>query len=444
MSRRSILLVLVLATACLAAPLALMAENRAGSMLRFDGVIEIMPADGYIGTWTISDREVEVLSERTIVETLAPAEVGASVNVTARELGDGSLQAMAIVVKLDSTSPRYVCIRGYVERIAVANFVVQGRIIHFDRSTQIEGEFVEGALVVVQAVYQEDMLHAVRIRVIERATNRYIPFRGEVERISNTAWLIGGQVLQIDENTVIYDDPQIGDYVKGRAKIGNDGKLLAVVIDLVTPVSQIEEITFSGPIQRLPSRLVGSWLIGGLTVLVNKETVIEGEPAVGLQAEGIAIRYGQGVPVAQQITVSDSAELESIRGEIKRMSPGGGIGRWVVGDWQVWVNDDTEILGDPQVGATVKISGWALSRSLFRAVMLEVTAPPTEDASDTPSPDPRPYPDPQPGPDPSPSPEPDPTSEADPAPSPEPQPEPSPEPDPSHKRPVEPGGPGRP
>jgi hypothetical protein len=58
-----------------------------------------------------------------------------------------------------------------------------------------------------------------------------VEFEGTVNSISSSVWVIGGQPVQIDSDTDIEDDPQVGDTVKVKAVQLSDGTLVAEKIE---------------------------------------------------------------------------------------------------------------------------------------------------------------------------------------------------------------------
>ncbi|MGD2050662.1 MAG: DUF5666 domain-containing protein, partial [Chloroflexota bacterium] len=56
---------------------------------------------------------------------------------------------------------------------------------------------------------------------------------GQVESITRQSWMIDGQFVNVDDSTEIDDDIELGDMVRVRAEMGDDGLMAANEIQLV-------------------------------------------------------------------------------------------------------------------------------------------------------------------------------------------------------------------
>ena len=64
-----------------------------------DGVVEVMPADGLIGTWQVSGTTVQVTETTRIDQEMGALVVGAPVEVEGAAQADGSILATEIEVE---------------------------------------------------------------------------------------------------------------------------------------------------------------------------------------------------------------------------------------------------------------------------------------------------------------------------------------------------------
>jgi len=387
MSIRRVLIfasVLLVALGLVLAPAAI-AENAHGQVVRFQGLIESRPDAEIAGEWVVDGRAVQVTADTILVEAEGSAEVGARVMVVAEKLNDETLEAILIRVLADEPPVHEVTIRGQATEVAEDHIIVNSLAILITDETEISGDDLEvGAFVKVEAVVEDETITALRINVLSH--HRYVEFRGEIESIADDAWVVDGKTVAIDEDTTISGEAEVGDQATVRAKVLDDGSLLAVWIRVHEPTPEPVEETFTGIIQRFPPSLQGFWLIGGKMVVVDSDTIINGAPVVGAEATVRGYQRARGAWRALEITVGEAPELIEFTDTVTRM-PRGGLGRWVIGDWKVIVTPETEIEGEPLVGAVVHVQAQELGVGALVAVSIEVISTPTPTPT-TPAPEP--------------------------------------------------------
>lgn len=98
--------------------------------------------------------------------------------------------------------------------------------------------------------------------------------QGTVMDIHPELWMISGVAISITQETIVYENPLVGDVVYAEGRILEDGSWLADQILLAgeQPVS-----SFTGAVEAMGSV---TWQISGINVIVNQETDVIGE--VGL------------------------------------------------------------------------------------------------------------------------------------------------------------------
>jgi len=115
-----------------------------GSATEFFGTIQSLPATGFIGAWTISDRSVQVTSSTTIEREDSQPAVGAFVEVQGWLQTDGSVRASRIEVKGTVEDSGPVSFTGAVQDLPatgqVGDWVVDGRTVRVTTSTSINEE----------------------------------------------------------------------------------------------------------------------------------------------------------------------------------------------------------------------------------------------------------------------------------------------------------------
>ena len=202
--------------------------------VRLEGTIESIEPQ----FWIVDGRRV-LFDENTLFEGAQWAAVGRRAAV------DGLLvqtdgHVLALHIKVEPPPPpekpvETVEFKGTVERIDGDAWTVNGTRVLVDANTVIEGTPQVGATAQVKAVRRDDgSLLATRI-VVESPQERVVEFEGPIDSIESGHWIVGGRVVQIDANTVIEGDPQVGSVAEVQAVERSDGTLLARRIRILPP-----------------------------------------------------------------------------------------------------------------------------------------------------------------------------------------------------------------
>ena len=307
---RIALLTLVMLLATLAAPLSgVLAEgaDRFRPVVRFEGVITERP-ESKTGTWVISGQQVEVVPRTQIVDARGRAIVGARVMVIARRLADDSLQA--VLVRVIEPAVHVIRVNGFVAELGTDYLVVNALTINYNDDTEITGELLEGTFVRVLAQVTESGYLALRIDVTPGLHSRVVVFRGTIVSMDDNLWTIGERQVTVGDETTIVGTPEPGSEVEVRARVQEDGSLLALRIVVLNR-------TWTGLIQKLPrggaeNGWVGQWIVGDRPVVVNAETEIVGTPEVGKTATVDALCPTPGHCVATRIEVTETVTTETL------------------------------------------------------------------------------------------------------------------------------------
>jgi hypothetical protein len=288
---------------------AALAESPSGrQVVHFQGLVQSRPTDTKVGTWVISGQSVQVVQGTQILQIRGRAEVGAKVDVTARQLDNGQLEAKVIMVMQPAVA--LTVIRGQLTEFGTDYLVVNGLRIQYNSETRIVGTLAVGATVRVQALVTAAQYLAKVIEVLPAPQREVIRFAGAIESFSATQWTVGGRQVSIDAQTRILGTPAVGQQAKVLALVREDESLLALVIQVVPAPETVE---WTGVIRRMPSSRTGPWLIGDRLVFVDANTEIVGTPAVGSTAHVHAVRTGQRPLLATRIeivTVTPTTSLE--------------------------------------------------------------------------------------------------------------------------------------
>ncbi len=331
------------------------------SIIEFTGQVESKDA-AIPGDWVIDGRTVHVSRWTHFNASPATILIGDHVEVRAEQRPNGVLLAISIK---ETQGPTQVHFTGVIEEIADDYWGVDGKTVRIVENTIILGDEPDVGDIADVVVYEtNDGLVAKRIVVVTGTQSIFFP--GFIKEMTEDAWVIqtpaGEKNVTITKDAVIEGDtPDVGDRVKIWAKVTADG-LVAIRI-LVKDVPS--EAHFRGRIQEMNDDF---WVVAYQTVTVSEDTVIEGDdPHVGDAAEVWALSTADGL-VATRILVTSTTRYAIVRGAVESISDA----LWVIGGRKVDVNEDTKILGHPEIGdqviAIVRVQddGSLMARSIHK------------------------------------------------------------------------------
>ena len=215
------------------------------------------------------------------------------------------------------TQTRFAFLHGTIQGVDVANsaFTMLFRVVHVDANTVFSGgtsngrvkglaDLARGQIADVTVVASPLGLLAVRVSAHGYPVPPPLPFafRGVVRSIAPDQWTIDGKVVGITNETKIVGDPKVGDTVEVLAKIQDP----------------------PNPAMGMPSRIVA--------ILIAK------------------------LPVVSPPTPGSGREF-TFEGQVQSIPPTATqIGVWKIGGKDVNVTAQTEIVGSPKVGDTVRVN----------------------------------------------------------------------------------------
>jgi hypothetical protein len=159
------------------------------------------------------------------------------------------------------------------------------------------GDLVTGMYAMVAVVVNSGGLLATSVDAIGFVTPpELFAFRGAVQTITSTAWTIAGRVVQVDSDTKIVGDPQVGDIVDVVALVHNPppgslapSYLVAISITKATAITPPPPgaTEFDGIVESIPAAPtangapLGHWKISSRDVIVNGLTKVDTGIVVG-------------------------------------------------------------------------------------------------------------------------------------------------------------------
>jgi hypothetical protein len=194
---------------------------------------------------------------------------------------------------------------GFVTRIEGGWWTIDEVTVETDADTQYSGNPGVGSKVeVIVAIRPNGSLVAIAIRTIGAPQPTPSPweFVGIVEGIDGDAWNIGGSRVKVTGETVLEQNPGIGDTVEVKGQL-RGGVIWALRIKALREI----EYHFEGVVELIEG---GSWVISGNRIIVDGATQISGDPTIGSRVQVRAVRRADGQLYAKSITAAPEPTAE--------------------------------------------------------------------------------------------------------------------------------------
>lgn len=230
---------------------------KSGGGFKFYGTVESLPA-GWIGTWVVSGRAVQVTPGTQIKQKYGAPAVGAYVEVRGWLQPDNSVSATKVEVKSGSGGGSGISFKFYgtVSSLPsapgwIGTWIVGGRNVQVTASTWIKQRYgapAAGAYVEVKGWLQADgSVNATRIEVKSSpgggygggVGGGYVKFYGIVENLPTTPgwaglWVVSGRTVNVTASTWIkqkYGAPVLGGRVEVKGIQQPDGSINASQVE---------------------------------------------------------------------------------------------------------------------------------------------------------------------------------------------------------------------
>jgi len=184
-----------------------------------------------------------------------------------------------------------------------------------------------------------------------------VKFEGTIEAIGLKKWVIQGVTVFVSACAEIIEaggKAEVGARVTVSATWQADGNLWANWIRVDRPAGgDGEVIEFTGLIERIETQ---RWVVGGVEVCILPDTVIEGQPKVGVPARVRAqwrADCWQALKITTYPVIGGEGQVQ-FEGTIEAMGPA----LWVVSGVAVEITADTAIAGQPRVGGRVEVTAY--------------------------------------------------------------------------------------
>ena len=288
-------------------------------------------------------------------ESGVDAPIALEINVTRRPADPGE-KPVAAHAEVDDE----VRIHGVLEAIDGHVWTVDGHDFSIDADTKIEDAVTIGQLVDVEALLLADgTVLATEIEVEEEdkiaSTTR---IRGIFEGTDDAGrWLISGTPVIVNDDTDTDGMPEIGQTVKVKAILIEDGSLVAREIENKHGSRGHDdadgEIKIEGIFEGFTDD--GRWIVNGVKFAVSPLTKIEGKPAVGGSVEIKAIMSDDGKLVATKIESDGDSDKRKSETEIHGVITEVLTDAIVVNGFTIVLSDLTEIDVELVVGMNVEV-----------------------------------------------------------------------------------------
>ena len=267
-------------------------------------------------------------------------------------------------------------IRGVFEGLdEQGNLVVGGKKILVDSDTAIDAGLVAGQVVEIDAELTAEgavLARSVEGKEEDPGVSRKTGLQGRFRGVDDEGnWIVGGTKVAVDSDTDTDGLPTIGQRIKVKALLQDDGSLLAREIEnkggplqpdekgQVGELGQVgekgEEAKLEGTFQGVDEK--GNWLINGAAVSVGPQTKLEGTPIVGERIEVKAVVQDDGSLLAEKVEggkgkLRGGRSEAKVRGVVEEVKEDGTL---IVNGRSVAIGVLTELDGEPQVGDYVEI-----------------------------------------------------------------------------------------
>ncbi len=195
-----------------------------------------------------------------------------------------------------------------------------------------------------------------------------VEFDGVVDSIAADQWVISGQTLLVNAQTVIDQGVEVNSRVRVEAAVTSDRSATALKIELRTQLSETPGAAVNGVFDDSGDEFTGmvesisaeSWQIGGQVFLVNAATEIKGSLSAGDMAKVHFLKNSDGSMTATEIepapqSSSDDSSLSGSKNEFTGKVEAFSGATWTVNGKIFLVTPQTEIKGPVYLGDVVKI-----------------------------------------------------------------------------------------
>jgi hypothetical protein len=220
--------------------------------------------------WIVNGQQIYVTDITRIDEGIVEGDL---VYIEGLILPGASLQAETIR-RLDELPGLPFDFVGVVQAIGSESWTISGVDVRVSMSTTIDEGLVAGDLVRVMGWILDDGTWQASAILRSVDDSRSFEFIGEIE--SMDPWVVAGIEFKTAEWTEIDENLAIGDQVRVKGQVMEDGTWMAYEIHRLKDLTEVR-IVLVGVVFNMDP-----WVVSGVTLPVDSDTVIEGEIRLGM------------------------------------------------------------------------------------------------------------------------------------------------------------------
>jgi mannose-6-phosphate isomerase-like protein (cupin superfamily) len=292
--------------------------------------------------WTVAGQTITV-DEETLID--AGIALGDRVRVEGIIQPGGELLAERIS-RLDPDTGYPFHFTGVVQTIGDTAWTISGQVVRVNEETAVSPEIVVGDVVAVNGrVLPGNIWLAESITLVQSVGGDF-EFTGDVQSID--PWLVANISFQTRPWTAIADDIAIGDIVRVRGIILEDGTWVAAAIERLDDTAE-PTITLIGIVTS-----INPWIVNGIQLVVDDNTLFIGNITLGSLVRVDILLRADGTWVATRIQRLDTNQgCFAVSGIVVSFSGN----QLVLSGWPpLTLSDDAQIIGNPTPNSVVIVT----------------------------------------------------------------------------------------
>lgn len=289
---------------------------------------------------------------------------------------DGRLHALKLTVGPQEPAQENVVISGIVEAVSDNEVRIAGQSFALTEETLARLRLQMGRRVEVTVSTPDGRAVAAEVKPLPAGgaeAGEPFAYEGTIEGEASlqqeaNRWLIGGQPFIVPQNVAI--DALAGLAIPGARirveAVRQNGNAVASRLVVLASERPNEQVSLEGVLEDVTPQ--GQWQVSGFLLEVGRD---QSPPPRGTTVKVQGRRQGQAIKAESFLVLQQPDEkdgLTKVSGFILQVKDD----RWRVGIVNVTLTDDTEVNGEPIVGARALVWGRPGSRGSLEAVYIDV------------------------------------------------------------------------
>lgn len=246
--------------------------------------------------WVVAGQTISLTADTAVDDGIT---IGDTVRVSGDILpGDGTLVALTIELLTEDDELPFEFV-GVVQAQSATEWTISGITIQIDAETEIEADISVGDTVKVEGVILPDNTWLAREITLIVPDDATFTITGEL--FSMDPWNVAGVPFTVAEWTQIEPGLEVGDIVRVTGIILPDGTWVAA--EIVRLDDTVLQIIFVGTVDS-----IDPWVVNGLPLVTDEETIIEEGVVAGDLVRVVAWIRTDGTWLATEITLLDDGD----------------------------------------------------------------------------------------------------------------------------------------